>query len=103
MASLGTTARRAGSRDEGGLHRCHEATLLVGKGSLPDDNGRGASATCPGVHILEAGHGLQDVPCLDRGEALNGLLDEATIYDRALTAEEIQAIFNADIAGKCGA
>ncbi len=37
------------------------------------------------------------------GEALNGLLDEVTIYDRALTAEEIQAIFDADIAGKCGA
>ena len=33
---------------------------------------------------------------------LGGLLDEVTIYDRALTTAEIQAIFNAGSAGKCG-
>ena len=31
----------------------------------------------------------------------NGLIDEAQVFDRALTASEIQAIFNAGIAGKC--
>ena len=35
-------------------------------------------------------------------ETLDGLLDEVSIYDRALTAAEIQAIFAADSAGKCG-
>jgi hypothetical protein len=35
-------------------------------------------------------------------EPLDGLLDEVTIYDRALTAAEIQAIFEAGSAGKCG-
>ena len=33
---------------------------------------------------------------------LGGLLDEITVYDRALSAEEIQAEFAADSAGKCG-
>jgi hypothetical protein len=32
---------------------------------------------------------------------LNGLVDEVEIFNRALTAEEIQAIFAADSAGKC--
>jgi len=31
----------------------------------------------------------------------NGLVDEMTIYNRALTASEVQAIFNAGSAGKC--
>ena len=35
-------------------------------------------------------------------DALDGLLDEVTIYNRALTAAEIQAIFAAGSAGKCG-
>ncbi|MBI2145867.1 LamG domain-containing protein [Candidatus Woesearchaeota archaeon] len=33
--------------------------------------------------------------------AFNGLIDELTIYQRALTAEEIHAIYTADSAGKC--
>ena len=35
------------------------------------------------------------------GLFFNGLLDEISIYDRALTAREIQAIFNAGNKGKC--
>ena len=35
------------------------------------------------------------------GSHLNGLVDEVEIYNRALTSEEIQAIFNAGSAGKC--
>ena len=34
---------------------------------------------------------------------MNGLLDEVTIYNRALTQGELQAIFNAGSAGKCKA
>jgi len=33
---------------------------------------------------------------------LNGFVDEVSIYNRALSDSEIQAIFNADIRGKCG-
>ena len=36
-----------------------------------------------------------------RTQTLNGLIDEVTIYDRALSTAEIQAIFNAGSAGKC--
>ena len=32
---------------------------------------------------------------------IHGLIDEVSMYDRALTANEILAIYNADIAGKC--
>jgi serine/threonine protein kinase/Flp pilus assembly protein TadD len=35
------------------------------------------------------------------GEPLDGLLDEVSIYERALTVGEIQAIFEAGSAGKC--
>jgi len=35
-------------------------------------------------------------------EKFAGLVDEVCIYDRALTANEIAAIYNAGIAGKCG-
>ena len=31
----------------------------------------------------------------------NGLIDEVSVYNHALSAVEIQAIFNADSAGKC--
>ncbi|MFZ1699482.1 MAG: LamG domain-containing protein [Pyrinomonadaceae bacterium] len=38
---------------------------------------------------------------LSRDEYLPGRLDEPTLYNRALSASEIQAIFNAGSAGKC--
>jgi hypothetical protein len=34
-------------------------------------------------------------------EALDGLLDEMTLYNRALSQPEIQAIYQAGAAGKC--
>ena len=37
------------------------------------------------------------------GAHLNGLIDEAEIFNRALSASEIQAIVHADTAGKCKA
>jgi len=40
---------------------------------------------------------------LTLGEFVNGLLDEVEIYNRALSSEEIQAIFNAGDLGKCKA
>lgn len=35
------------------------------------------------------------------GEFFNGIIDEITLYNRVLSATEIQAIFAADAAGKC--
>jgi hypothetical protein len=40
--------------------------------------------------------------CFDPNQALDGLIDELEIYNRALEASEIQAIFDAGSAGKCG-
>ncbi len=37
------------------------------------------------------------------GSYFDGLIDEPTVYNRALTATEIAAIYNAGTAGKCGA
>ena len=34
-------------------------------------------------------------------EALDGLLDEVQVFDRALSAEEIRAIFEVGTAGQC--
>jgi hypothetical protein len=39
-------------------------------------------------------------PCPDTG-TFNGLVDEVTVYGRALTAAEVQRIFAAGSAGKC--
>jgi hypothetical protein len=38
---------------------------------------------------------------LDRSRLFHGLIDEAQMYNRALSASEIQSIFNADGAGLC--
>ena len=38
---------------------------------------------------------------LGDGRKLNGLVDEPAVYNRALSLAEIQAIFNADSAGRC--
>ena len=43
--------------------------------------------------IIGSGHGNSGV--------FDGLIDEVEIYDRALGASEIQAIFDAGSAGKC--
>jgi hypothetical protein len=39
--------------------------------------------------------------CAYVGQFFNGLIDEATLYSSALPADQIQAIYNAGIAGKC--
>jgi len=58
----------------------------------------------PGTAAIPAstqklGIGKED-PFTDRD--FDGLMDEVAIYNRALSAAEIQAIFNAGSAGKCG-
>jgi uncharacterized protein (TIGR03437 family) len=41
-------------------------------------------------------------PCnIESGYGFHGRLDEIEVFDRALSAAEVQAIFNADSAGKC--
>lgn len=45
--------------------------------------------------------GRTNEPDLIGERYFHGLIDEVEIYDRALDAEEIQAIFNAGSAGKC--
>ncbi len=40
-------------------------------------------------------------PYYNSAEIFSGLMDEVSLYNRALSAAEIQAIFNADISGKC--
>lgn len=42
-------------------------------------------------------HAIAQVPCT----RFNGLIDEVGVYNRALAAEEIRAIFDAGSAGKC--
>ncbi|MBI3852594.1 MAG: immunoglobulin domain-containing protein [Verrucomicrobia bacterium] len=37
----------------------------------------------------------------DYGAAFGGLIDEVSIYNRALSTNEVQAIYNAGVAGKC--
>jgi hypothetical protein len=57
-------------------------------------------AGCPlhlgGVYDPSAG------TCTYVGQFFNGLVDEATVYGRALTGAEVQALYNAGGSGKCG-
>src|SRR5208337_1744065 len=39
--------------------------------------------------------------CIELGYFFNGLIDEASIYNRALSSNEIAAIYNAGSEGKC--
>jgi len=55
---------------------------------LPDFLDTNSANLRIGSYVLEGSH-------------LNGLVDEVEIYDRALSAAEIEAIFNAGGAGKC--
>lgn len=54
-----------------------------------------AASTCP-FYI----GGFQDA-CSFTGQFFNGIVDEVSLYNRALLAEEVQAIFDAGTAGKC--
>jgi hypothetical protein len=65
-----------------------DASLAVGPGRLID-----SSLTDLLIGAVFTGGGIF--------EHFAGLIDEVTIYNRALSAEEIAAIFNAGSAGKC--
>jgi hypothetical protein len=39
--------------------------------------------------------------CAYTGQFFNGLIDEATVYSQALTASDVQALYNAGESGKC--
>ena len=52
--------------------------------SIGSEDGRAGCPDCPGTRYF------------------NGLIDEVSIYDRALTNAEIQSIYSAGEAGKCG-
>jgi hypothetical protein len=61
----------------------------------------GTPTSAPG-HILPSGNNLQfghDPSNADR--YFNGLIDEPSIYTNALSASQIQAIYEAGVAGKC--
>ncbi len=47
--------------------------------------------------------GLDDPtgPCFSVGQFFNGLIDEVTVYGRALSANEVETVYNAGSAGKC--
>jgi hypothetical protein len=66
-------------------------------------NGTPASVTInynlPGTHDLQVGNISQ----FAGSDGFDGSIDELSIYNRALSASEIQAIFNAGSAGKSGA
>jgi hypothetical protein len=51
--------------------------------------------------VLHSNDNLQFGKYSTSNNFFDGFVDEATIYNRALTASEIQAIFNAGSAGKC--
>jgi uncharacterized repeat protein (TIGR01451 family) len=57
----------------------------------------GGGAIPPGPGGLPLRIGIDQVG----GNGFNGLIDEATIYDRSLSAAEILSIFNANTFGKC--
>jgi hypothetical protein len=61
----------------------------------------GTPTAAPG-HIVPSGNSLQvghDPSCPER--YFNGLIDEPSIYNTALSAAQIQAIYEAGVAGKC--
>ena len=74
---------------DGTLDISQPATGLIPQNSDPLAIGANVQAYVPGCG------------CNEPGYFFNGLIDEVSIYNRALTAQEIQAIYAAGSAGKC--
>ncbi len=55
----------------------------------------------PGTYDLGIGAALGGGGTNQGVAAFNGLIDEPTVYNRALSSGEIQAIYNADLSGVC--
>lgn len=92
---IGTIALRPGvwqhlvlSRDATGAARIHLDGQLVGEVS-------GGSVVYDGAQFLRLGRWGGG------GRHWHGAMDEVDIYNRALSAAEVQALFNAGVAGKC--
>jgi len=77
---------------DGAMLKVYVNGLLSGKTATTQ---MPAASTCP-FYI----GGFQDA-CGFTGQFFNGIVDEVSLYNRALLAEEIQAIFDARGAGKC--
>jgi hypothetical protein len=74
---------------DGTLDVSQPATGLISQDSSPMCLGANATAYVPSCY------------CNEPGYFFNGLIDEASIYNRALSASEIQAIYAAGPGGKC--
>jgi RHS repeat-associated protein len=77
-------------------------TLTLFLDGQPDGSFAGIPA--PPVNALPLFIGAPHVGCgggCGLVEYFNGLLDEVSLYDRALVASEVQAIYNAGTVGKC--
>jgi hypothetical protein len=94
----------AGSVRDGRFH--HIAIVRQGTGVMACVDGLlSNTGTSPGVTNISNGAeliaGKSACTGVDGTDFYTGLLDEIEIYNRALTASEIQAIVNAGSAGKC--
>ena len=84
------------------LNRASNTLAIYLDGALQQTNNVSGLGSLQNNGRLFLGQQSLDVPSTS-GVALNGVLDELSIYNRALSAAEIQALFNAGSAGKCGA
>ena len=91
------------------LNAWHHAAVTYSQGTLtfyldgvPDGSYTGVAA--PPANNLDALIGASDDGSggIWTHKLFNGLLDEVSLYNRALCPAEIQAIYNAGAAGKCG-
>jgi hypothetical protein len=82
------------------LNRANLSTAIYLDGVLQQTNAIGSLGGIANSGRLFIGHQSLDVPGTT-GIPFNGVIDELSLYNRALTAAELQAIFNAGSAGKC--
>ncbi len=69
-------------------------------GALANSNGYSAAINTGHTHVT-VGVNARVAAFGDSLATFNGMIDEAGVYNRALSAAEIQAIYNAGSAGKC--
>ena len=82
------------------LNRAANALALYFDGALQQTKNVSGLGSLQNNGRLFLGHQSLDVPGTT-GIPLNGVLDELSIYNRALNSNEIAAIFNAGSTGKC--
>lgn len=105
VSDVGLTSTTTGVDDQTWKHvavtRQGDLWSLYLNGNLEVYTTHSGTVPSAGTDVFRIGRNSQGGPPANPGQLFNGLVDEVSVYNRALSAAEIQGIFQADSGGKC--